>query len=133
VRFYDAEQNEQDVFTTGGSFTARIHYESHKKIENPLFGVAIHRLDGAHINGPNTGTSGYPIEAIEGKGTLDYTIDSLPLLPGTYLLSATIYDQSGMHPYDHHDRMYLFRVRQGSVGERLGLVYIPCRWEHRRL
>jgi lipopolysaccharide transport system ATP-binding protein len=95
--------------------------------------VAIHRLDGIHINGPNTTSSGYPMEALKGKGTMDYIIDFLPLLPGTYLFSATIYDYAGFHPFDHHDRMYLFKVKQGSIKERLGLIYIPCRWKHRRL
>jgi hypothetical protein len=133
VCFFDDQGNEQDVFETGGAFTARIHYESHRRIENPQIGVAIYRLDGTHINGPNTTSSGYSIGALEGKGTMDYTIDFLPLLPGTYLFSATIYDHAGLHPFDHHHCKYLFRVRQGSVKERLGLVYIPCRWEHRRL
>jgi ABC-type polysaccharide/polyol phosphate transport system ATPase subunit len=132
VHFYDAHGNEQDVFETGGSFAARIQYEAHKKIENPRIGVAIHRLDGTHVNGPNTDSSNYPIGVIEGKGAIDYIIDSLPLLPGTYLFSAAIYDHTGMYPFDHHDRTYLFRVRQGPIKERLGLVYIPCQWEHRR-
>jgi len=132
VRFYNNQGIEQYTFETGQPFIARIYYEAHERINNPLIGVAIHRMDGTHINGPNTSSSDYPIEAIEGKGTVDYIIKSLPLLPGTYLFSAAIYDHTGMYPFDHHDRAYTFKVRGGSVKENLGIVYIPCRWEHRR-
>ncbi len=131
LQFLNGEGSAQNNFQTGAPFTVRIHYQTRRRIERPLFGVAIHRLDGLHLSGPNTGTSHYPIEAIEGSGTIDYHVDSLPLLAGTYLFSAAIYDHTGMCPFDHHDRSYVFQVRPGKVDEKLGAVYIPCRWEHR--
>lgn len=133
VHFCTAQGIEQPIFETGQLFMARIHYEAHKRINNPLIGVAIYRMDGTHISGPNTASSDYPIKAIEGKGTIDYCIESLPLLPGAYLFSAAIYDHTGMYPYDHHDRAYTFNVKGGSVKKSLGVVHIPCRWEHRCL
>lgn len=130
VRFYDAQGQEREVFTTGEPFTARIYYHASQQIEWPAFGVAIYRDDGTHINGPNTTTSGYDIPYIEGDGVVEFTIPSLPLLAGTYEFSAAIYDYYSRHPYDHQHRMYSFRVQQGRLKEREGTIYIPSTWRH---
>ncbi len=59
-----------------------------------------------------------------------YAVERLPLLPGTYELSAAVYDRSCSHPYDHHQRRFPFRVRAGAVRERFGLVTLPAAWSH---
>jgi len=130
VRFCDAHGQEQDLFYTGEPFMARIAYHASHRIEWPAFGVAIYRTDGAHVNGPNTTTSGYDIPYIEGDGVVEYVIPNLPLLAGSYEFSAAIYDYYSRHPYDHHHRMYTFRVGQKGLKEREGTVYIPSTWRH---
>jgi len=99
-------------------------------VDNPVFGVAIYRSDGLHVNGPNTKFADYPIDSVEGEGEVHYVIEALPLLEGTYQFSATCYDHACVHPYDHHHRMYTFRVQRGEVREEFGAFYIPSRWEH---
>ena len=128
VEFLDERGNPCHTFRTGERMLARIHYLAHRRIERPVFGVAIYRDDGVHINGPNTKTSDYPIDYIEGEGSIDYVVNSLPLLEGEYQFSAAIYDYSCTHPYDHHERMYSFEFRRGRVKDAYGVFYIPCRW-----
>jgi lipopolysaccharide transport system ATP-binding protein len=129
VQFLDGEGREMRTFKTGQPFVARIHYVAHERIEQPLFGVALHNASGFHINGPNTGLAGYPIEAIEDEGYIDHIIPSLPLLEGTYLFSAALYDKAGQHPYDYHHMAYTFRVAPSEeIKERFGALYIPARW-----
>jgi ABC-type polysaccharide/polyol phosphate transport system ATPase subunit len=130
VRFLDKDSRERHVFRTGEPLVACIHYIAHRRVEKPVFGVAIHRSDGVQVNGPNTKFAGYPIDAIEGEGEIHYIIESLPLLEGTYQFSATCYDYACAHPYDHHHRIYTFRVQRGEVREEFGVLYIPSRWEH---
>jgi len=131
VDFLDAQGNGRRVFETGEKMIARISYCAHRRVERPVFGVAIHRHDGLHINGPNTKLSGYDIDYVEGKGEIDYIIERLPLLEGRYEFTVAIYDDSCLHPYDHQERAYEFIVREGDVRERYGALYIPCQWEHR--
>jgi len=128
VEFLDGRGNPCHTFRTGERMLARIHYLAHRRIERPVFGVAIYRHDGVHVNGPNTKTSDYPIDYIEGEGSIDYVVDSLPLLEGEYQFSAAVYDYSCTHPYDHHERMYSFKVRRGRVKDAYGVFYIPCEW-----
>ncbi len=117
-------------FRTGDPFTARISYVAHQRIEKPVFGVAIHRNDGTHVNGPNTKISGDVPEYIHGKGTVLYQADTLPLLPGTYYFSAVVYNYACDHPYDHHDQVFPFQVIPGCTDEEYGVFWIPSRWEY---
>jgi len=130
VKFLDAQGKECDLFTTGQMMRVKIGYRAHKTIRKPVFGVAIYTSDGIHINGPNTRTSGYDIDHIEGEGEVEFVIDHLPLLRGEYDFTAAIYDHNSIHPFDHHHRMYSFKVDTGAVKESEGTVYIPCRWIH---
>jgi len=129
VQLLDAQGQERRFFHTGRPLTVRIHFFARERIERPQFGLALYHAGGFQINGPNTVFSGFEIKAIEGAGYLDYVIDSLPLLEGTYLLSASVNDYEGGHPYDYHHQAYTFHVQPGGgVRERYGSIYIPARW-----
>jgi lipopolysaccharide transport system ATP-binding protein len=132
VRFLDGDGKERFVFETGEKMVARIKYQAHIEVENPVFGLAIYRDDNLRINGPNTSLSDYKVGWVRGEGQIDYIIEELPLLAGTYQFTVAIYDPSISYSYDYHSQMYTFSVRQRAVKEEHGLCYIPCRWEHSR-
>ncbi len=127
VTCLDAEGRPCDAFDTGAAFHVRIHFDAHQIIEHPMFGLAIHHEEGAHVSGPNTVYAGFDIPHIHGVGYVDYVVDALPLLAGQYVLTAAIYDQWETGAYDHHDQMYRFRVRPGH-SEHYGLVTLGGRW-----
>lgn len=119
------------VFRTGDRFVVRIWYNAHRRIESPAFGVSIYDELGNRINGPNTVWSNAGPAVVQGRGTIDYVVDALPLLGGRYDLTVAVYDHLVTHPYDHWDRMATFTIVPGEEERQDGLVYIPCRWEHR--
>jgi ABC-type polysaccharide/polyol phosphate transport system ATPase subunit len=128
VEMLDANGAARDIFTTGETLIIRMHYHAYKPIDLPVFGIGIHHQSGLHINGPNTRFSDYPIAYIEGGGVVEYRIDNLPLLEGTYEYSAAVYDYTMTHPYDHHERKYTFKVEAASARERYGVIYMPSSW-----
>lgn len=128
VELLDRQRNQREIFHTGETLIIRMHYRARKPIDLPVFGVAIYHQNGLHINGPNTRFSDYPIDTVEGTGTLDYIIDEIPLLEGEYMVSTVAYDHSMTHAYDHHDRKYFFRVEATTMRERFGTLYIPSTW-----
>ena len=132
VEFLDSGEKPRQDFVTGEGLVARIHYHAFRKIQRPTFGVAIYGANGVHINGPNTELSEHKIDFIDGVGFVDYTIPVLPLLSGNYLFSAAIYDQEGIHAYDHHHARYRFTVLPGGTKERFGMFCIPSIWTHER-
>ena len=128
VALLDAQGREPSAFQTGESLTARLFYEARQPIDDPVFGLAIHHANGFHVNGPNTRFGGLSLGTVSGRGYIDYTISELPLLAGSYVLTAAVYDSTLTHPFDHHERMYPFVVQTGTIGERWGSFHIPARW-----
>ncbi len=127
LRFLNAQGKESEVFDTGDTLTIEIHYYASQKIEQPVFGIGIHRSDGTHITGPNTKFAGYDISAIEGRGVVRYTVSSLSLLEGTYHLSLAVTDRHMVEMFDYHGRMYSFRVLP-SQEEQHGVVSLGGQW-----
>lgn len=131
VRFCNAWGEPQDVFLSGAPFRAVIRYVAHVPLPTPTFGVAIYNAQGDNLTGPNSVDCGYEIAMIQGSGEVSYSIDALPLQPGTYTFTAAIYDRNSVHPFDHHHRAYEFTViRPPGIRRMEGLLAIPCRWEH---
>ena len=130
VAFYNGSDTPKKSFLWGEQLRVRIHYVAHERIPNPTFGVAIYNENGDNLVGPNSADSGYTIEAIEGQGEVNYIV-ALPFKPGNYEFTAAIYDRNSVHPFDHHHRMYTFRIlAPPDLRPPEGLVQLPCRWEH---
>lgn len=129
VTFHNGDGEDSEFIKTGGPFHVRIEYNAHSKVNRPVFGIAIYTENGIHLTGPNTHKHGIQIESIEGKGIVEYQVESLPLLPGTYLFSAAIYDVTGFHAYDHWEQCWKFHVIESeTVPERYGIMAIPALW-----
>ncbi len=132
VQFLNENGQETHRFRTGDPVVLRIHYLAHQRVERPVFGIAIHRSDGTHVNGPNTKFDNYDIAFIEGRGVIDYCIDQANLLPGEYQVSISICDFDVKHFFDYQHRLYPFWVdAHPQVHEEYGVVYLPSRWIHR--
>jgi ABC-type polysaccharide/polyol phosphate transport system ATPase subunit len=114
--------------TTGGTLHFRIDFTAHQRIAKPVFGLAIYRDDGTHVNGPNTQLAELPIESVHGPGTVEYKVDTVPLLPGVYTLSAAVYDWDGLYAYDHWHQAFPFTITPGETQEIYGMVWMPARW-----
>ncbi len=131
VTFLGSDGMERNVFHVGEPWAVRLCYQAPRRVAEPVFGLAVHRMDGVHVCGPNTAFSGLRIPFIEGQGEVVYRVDALPLMEGTYLLSVAVHNQADTVMYDYHDRLYTFRVRQVGTGERYGLVTMKGIWEWR--
>ncbi|MGH2524061.1 MAG: Wzt carbohydrate-binding domain-containing protein, partial [Anaerolineales bacterium] len=128
----DGQGREQTVFETGQPLVLHMAYHAHYPTPAPIFGMAIHRQDGLHITGPNTGFAGLELPAVEGRGEVTYTIQDLPLLDGLYQVTAVVVNQDDTEMFDYHDRAYSFRVSNlgGAVKERFGLLTFNGAWKH---
>jgi lipopolysaccharide transport system ATP-binding protein len=131
VRFLSNDGQEKQQFQVGESLTIEMRYQARRRIEHPVFGLAIHRSDGTHITGPNTQFAEYEIPWVEGEGVVQYTIHSLPLLEGVYRVSVDAHNWRDTQTFDYHDRLYSFRVLP-SKGERYGIVTLKGKWSGAR-
>jgi lipopolysaccharide transport system ATP-binding protein len=131
VRLLDGGGREKHLFQMGESLTVEMRYRAERRVERPVFGLAIHRGDGTHVTGPNTQFGGYEIPHIEGTGTIRYSVPSPTLLEGTYYLSVSVHNWEDTQMFDYHDRLYPFRVLP-STGERYGIVTLRGEWDLER-
>ncbi len=114
---------------TGETVTFRFHYQTRRPIEQPVFGMAIYSIEGQHVTGPNTRDAGAVPRSISGNGTVDLTVDRLMLVPGTYDLSASLFDYSCLHAFDFRHRAHRFDVELGEPREQYGLVALGGTWK----
>jgi ABC-type polysaccharide/polyol phosphate transport system ATPase subunit len=119
-----------EAVRTGDAVTFRFSYHTTERIERPVFGMAVHALDGTVISGPNTKDAGMIPDAIEGDGHVDLVLDRLMLLPGTYNVSCAITDSEALHVFDFRNRAIRFTVAPGAPHESYGgLVSFGGRWK----
>ncbi len=128
VRLLNAAGAEQQQFQTGDEMIIEMNYFANKPIPNPEFGLAIHRQDGVHVNGPNTQLAGLDVGIVEGEGKILYHIKHLPLLPAQYLVTTAVHDSRYPHCYDYHKEAYTFRIIPGGTQELDGLIEMQSTW-----
>lgn len=115
-------------FHTGEPFEVRIGYEARQRVESPVFGIAVHHQNGAHVTGPNTRTAGLNIPSVCGRGAVVYRLPHLPLLSGAYTISVAAHDYRELEMFDYHDRSYPFQVYPGRSLEQYGIVALDGQW-----
>jgi ABC-2 type transport system ATP-binding protein len=113
---------------TGEQVTFRLHYRATQTIEEPVFGIALHTLDGQHVTGPNTRDVDLSTGTVSGDGHVDLTVPRLMLTAGTYELTVAAYDHSLVHAYDHREKVLRFDVTPGDPKDQFGIVSLGGAW-----
>ncbi|MGB9938735.1 ABC transporter ATP-binding protein [Methanosarcina sp.] len=126
VEFYDKFGNSGSRFNSFDPVKIRIFYQAHKKVLDPVFGIAFYSEKGDNLFGTNTELKNLTIDSIEGNGYLDLVIDRLPILTGRFSLTVAVHSHDHK-PYDWHDKLYSFDVMPTSRDA--GLFEIPCSWK----
>jgi len=130
VKITDVNGVEQSIFQTGDPLVLNIEYTAHESVKSPIFGMAIHRLDGLHISGPNTRFNGLKLPTISSTGKISFSIPNLPLLEGGYQISVASTNWEDTELFDYHDRVYPFRVVniEDHVREKYGMMTLNGKW-----
>ncbi|MCG3171969.1 MAG: Vitamin B12 import ATP-binding protein BtuD [Myxococcota bacterium] len=119
-------------FETFGTMILKVVFTNESLLKKPVFGCAIHRNDSVYVHGPNTSYDGFPQRDYPpGTWELSITYPDLPLLPGQYDLSPSIYDTRQLKPYIYLDRTEVFRVTKGPRD--YGVAAVPHIWEVREM
>jgi hypothetical protein len=103
----------------------RVPYEAVEPLDDVVFGIAVHDLDGRLVFGVNTDTLGISTGVVSGPGEVVFSFDHVPLLDGTYLLSLGIHSHDHGTVYDWREQRHQFEVM--NPGRTAGLVDLPVR------
>jgi ABC-2 type transport system ATP-binding protein len=122
IELLDAHGEPTRRVRTGDAVAFRFHYLFRDQISRPVFGLAIHTVEGLHVTGPNTREAGNVPDVLEGRGHVDLEVPNLLLLPGTYDVTSAITDYATLHIFDFRHRALRFDVEPGYPKESYGGV-----------
>ncbi|HEX7168035.1 MAG TPA: ABC transporter ATP-binding protein [Acidimicrobiales bacterium] len=103
-----------------------VHLDSTERIDDVVLGIAIYGPMGQLVHGTNSRLKGTDIGSVDGKVTVRFRMDDVPLLDGTYALTVGAHTLGGL-VYDHWEQKRRFEVAAGGRDE--GLVALPIKVE----
>ncbi|MEY2399810.1 MAG: type transport system ATP-binding protein [Actinomycetota bacterium] len=128
IELVDADGHKTSVVHTGDRCTLRLHYTATQPIERPVFGIGISTVDGTLVAGPNTRDALAVPDKIDGTGVVDFALDRLSLLPGSYTVDCSLMDFKCLHAFDYRQRTLRFDVEAGDPHDTVGLVTLNGKW-----
>jgi len=105
----DAQQPTH-IFHTGEAVTVRLAVRAMAPVTDVVFGVGIFNAEGLCVYGTNTDIEEYDSLAVAADAQVDFHIEALELVEGTYKLDVAVHKRDGA-PYDYHRLLYTFRVK----------------------
>jgi ABC-type polysaccharide/polyol phosphate transport system ATPase subunit len=130
VALLDGDGDEMSTFCTGQPVTVRVGYQASRPIEGATCGVAVFHADNlVYVFGQSTQGAGINL-TLAGRGTLDMTVTSLPLLKGRYLITISLERADVKEVFDLHDREYSFVVLDNpALPAGGGLIHVATTWK----
>jgi ABC-type polysaccharide/polyol phosphate transport system ATPase subunit len=112
----------------GDDITFRIHYETAKPIDKPVFGLAIETVEGVYAWAHHSRDGGFVPDRIDGAGFIDLNIPHLNLQANAYDLTASIVDYTTTHTYDFLRSALKFDVLSRAPHESGGIAVLGGTW-----
>ncbi len=128
VMWLDPQGEAVSRLYSGRQAKLRLFYETAEAVARPVFSVTISTPDGFEVTTATSRDVGCVPEKLEGAGYVDLTFDQLRLLPGQYLLTASVTDTSRIHAYDVRHEIVSFQVEKGALREPSGVVSLGGQW-----
>jgi hypothetical protein len=97
VEFIDKFGNDSTTFMSGDLMKIRLIYYAPELVKEPVFGVATYDVAGLECFGTNTELKNTPVESVDGVGHIDLIIEKIPMIEGTFLLTAAVHSKDHVH------------------------------------
>ncbi len=112
-----------DEVDSGGPAGIVIAYRANRDVDDGVFMVEIQNDSGAIVFASNTDALEFYHPIAEGTGEMVFTLESLPLSSGLYMVNAAIRKRGTDHDYDRFDRAAAFKV--SAPRSSLGIIATP--------
>jgi len=113
------------VFHANEKLVVRLDIKAASPVTDFVFGFGLFNADGVCVYGTNTDLEDLDPAEIAGSGQVDFVIEPLGLIEGTYKIDVAVHRRDG-YPYDYHRLLYTFRVK--SRTKDVGIYRPPHRW-----
>ncbi len=133
VEFLDRNGIKKNTFKYGEYFKIRAAFHAREHVVNPEFTVGFWTLDNTCFIHATTRDHGIDTRTVFGDGEFVYTLESLPIHAGRYLVSIGSWDASGHVAHDQHEKLYEILVeedtRTSGDEKETALLDLPGRWQ----
>jgi len=129
VELLDAHGRPADGARTGDAVTLRFHFTLPTPLSAPVLVASFHTLDGLEVSRPAVPMTDLFGGAVPTAGAVDLDIARLPVLGGTYDITAAIAEGGVLHGVP--DRAHALRivVERASGTEEHGVVSLGGQWK----
>jgi ABC-type polysaccharide/polyol phosphate transport system ATPase subunit len=125
-------EKKKERFKVNEALTITVSYEAFEKIPAPVFMLEILRSDGILCCASSSAADGFPIESVEGRGTVNIIMGDLGLAPSVYLLKISVWDKDQLHPYDvRKNNILRFEHAEQKKNMQNGIFIKKFTWEYR--
>lgn len=129
VRLLDAAGEPAESFRSGDGMAIDVDFTTHRPVEFPNFGIAIHSVEGVHCYGTNMARERWSMGSGPSRGSVRFHIPNLHLHEGRFTVTVAATSADERDVYDWLDRWVEFDVFAESRG--VGLVDLSGSWEVR--
>lgn len=114
---------------SGDPLRIRVWYDAQAQVDRPDFIIDILHENGTHITGVSTGAESIDTGTRHvGQGYVDFVVPVLSINPGSYYLTATVTDNTGLHTFDEVARIVPLAV-VGTESRFRGLTTLDGNFE----
>jgi len=126
VNLSDSAGKKADTFETGSTIVITMNYYAAKKVNNPDFRFIVQTIDGVDIVCASSANSGNIANFIEGNGTVQCFLESIPLLENAYTITVGIRNLDGQIDYDLWPNAARFTITTSQINETPHLLFDNC-------
>jgi ABC-type polysaccharide/polyol phosphate transport system ATPase subunit len=113
------------VFQSGEPLTVQVQLRAPVEMNDFVIGIGLFNAEGVCCYGTNTSLEELKAVRMLGDAQVNFAVDRLDLVEGTYKLDVAVHKLDG-YPYDYHRLLYTFRVK--SRTKDVGIYRPPHRW-----
>ncbi|MBH0122281.1 ABC transporter ATP-binding protein [Rhodococcus sp. CX] len=129
VEVLDRNREQFDrVVPAGSQVVIRVRFTANERISNPVFAISLESADGTQLWTGNTREERLIVGSVEGSGAAELILDSLPLAPGEYTLTSTVYDETMQHVFDEVRGVARLNVGRGILTTSAGYLGMNTAW-----
>jgi ABC-2 type transport system ATP-binding protein len=127
LRLLDAEGKVSERMATNAPAKVIIDITPAEKLHSPTVRLTITRADDTVVWSGTSQNSRPPLGNLGEQASLEIAIERMPLLEGSYFLSAAITDATGTTEFDHLRNWVKFEMHQEHFFEE-GMLSLPASW-----
>lgn len=136
IVFMDKGGNVKNKFKSGKEVRIRFYYSFEKEIKKPNIGISLFHADQRYNIASSTdytfnlhsGYDGFEIQALQGKGYFEVTIDCLYIPVGTYKYSVYLFSDNKINLVHKYENAGEVEILWLDNSPKRSLIELPHKW-----